>query len=105
MRRIIKAARDAEAGAEITRFSSRLSGSRNSFFYTDESGCYIVGPVSILAEPQDIRIAAAWTLPTAYEAALPSTSVTPRPILTPSSPVEGFAELAAEVSRLLGELL
>jgi hypothetical protein len=104
-RRIIKVSPDALTGVEIDENSARMSGSRDTFFYTDESGCYIVGNISILAEPQNIRIAGSYTFPTAYEAQLPSTAVNPTPILIAHSPVEGFSDFASQVSDLLGELL
>jgi hypothetical protein len=104
-RRIIKASEDALAGLEVRQDAARLNGSNESFFYTDESGCYIGGNISIRANPENIRIATGYTFPTAYEAQLPSTVVNPQPMLIANSPVEGFANFAAEVSRLLGQLL
>jgi hypothetical protein len=105
MKRVLKASADSLAGLEVTENASRLNGSKESFFYTDESGCYIVGNISILAEPQNIRIAGGYTFPKAYEAQLPSTVVNPQPILVSQSPVEGFTDFASEVAKLLGELL
>jgi hypothetical protein len=104
-RRVIKALPDANAGIEVGRNAVRVSGSRESFIYVGEDGLYLVGPISILSEPQDIRIAGTYTFPTAYKCAIPSTMVTPQPILEVNSPVEGFASIASEVARLLGELL
>lgn len=105
MRRILKASEHASAGVEIGESAVRMSGSRENFFYTDGSGCYIVGPVSFLAQPENIRVAANYVLPTAYEGAIPSTLASPQAIFVENSPVEGFADLAEEVGRLLGELL
>ena len=96
---------NAAAGLEVGENAVRLSASRENFFYADESGVYVVGPISILSQPENIRIAGGYTLPTAYEAALPSTAVNPQPILVANSPVEGFTSLAEEVARLLGELV
>jgi len=104
-RRVVKASPDAEPGLEVGENAARLSGSRNSFFFADDSGCYLVGNLSFLAEPQNMRIASMYTFPTAYRAALPSTTYNPRPMLTPNPPVEGFTSLATEVARLLGELI
>ncbi len=104
-RRVIKASSEALAGLEIGENAVRLSGNRENLFYADESGCYIIGSVSILAEPQNIRIGSGFTLPTAYQAQLPSTTVNPQPILIANSPVQGFADFAGEVATLLGQLL
>ena len=104
-RRVLKATPDALAGLEIQDEAVKLSGSNESFFYSDESGCYIVGPISIRTDPENIRIATGYTFQPAYKAQLPSTCATPQPVLVANSPVEGFAAFASEVSELLGELL
>jgi len=104
-RRILKASSDSLAGLELNENSSRLAGSNESFFYTDDSGCYIVGNISIRANPENIRIGTSYTLPTAYKAQLPSTAVNPQPILVANSPVSGFTSFAQEVADLLGQLL
>jgi len=104
-RRVIKAHRDALAGLEVGRNSTKLSGNRENFFYSDESGCYVVGPISLLAEPQNIRIGGCYTFLPAYKSQLPSTAVNPTPTFEAHSPTEGFQSLATEVARLLGELI
>jgi hypothetical protein len=105
VRRVIKARPTAFAGLDIGETAVRLSGSRENLVYIDESGVYIVGPVSILAEAQDIRVATNYTFPTTYQCTLPSTAVNPQPILVEHSPIQGFTSLAEEVARLLGELV
>jgi hypothetical protein len=104
-RRVIKASQDALAGLEIGENAVRLSGNRENLLYVDESGCYIVGNVSILAEPENVRIGSGLTFPPAYKAQLPSTAVNPQPILIANSPIQGFTDFASEVADLLGELL
>jgi hypothetical protein len=104
-RRIIKASQDSLAGLEVGENFSRLSADRENLVYVDESGCYIVGKISILTEPENIRIGGGFTLPPAYKAQLPSTAVNPQPILISNSPVQGFTSFAQEVATRLGELL
>lgn len=105
MRRIIKASDESTAGLEVGEASVRLSGDRTSFFYSDASGVYLVGNVSILAEPQNVRIGANYIFPTAYKGQIPSTLASPQAIFVEDSPVEGFTELADSVTSLLAELL
>jgi hypothetical protein len=105
MKRIIKASDESTAGLEVGEGAVRLSGDRTSFFYSDPSGVYLVGNVSILAEPQNIRIASNYVFPTAYKGQIPSTLASPQAIFIEDSPVEGFTELADSVTALLGELL
>lgn len=105
MRRIIKVTPTTDAGLEVTEQSSRLSGDRENFLYVDESGIYCVGNISFLAEPQNMRIAGLFKFPTAYEMAIPSTATTPRPMLIPDPPIEGFASLASAVTEFISELL
>lgn len=105
MRRFIKASDDSPAGIEVGENAIRVSGNRENFFYADASGVYLVGPISLLAEPQNIRIGSKYVLPTAYRGVIPSTLASPQPMFVENSPVEGFADLAEEVASLLGDLL
>jgi len=105
MRRVFKVTGDAAAGIELTEESAKLAGDRNNFFYADESGSYVVGPLSILTEPQNIRMAGMFVMPTAYEMTLPSTAVTPVPQLIADPPIEGFANLAQSVAQFISELI
>ena len=105
MKRVLKVTPTTDAGIEVTENSSRISGNRENFVYIDESGVYCVGPVSFLSEPQNMRIAGLFRFPTAYEMAIPSTVTTPRPMLIPDPPVEGFASLASAVAEFISELL
>lgn len=104
MRRIIKASDDSFAGLEVTEESIRLSGSRDSLIYSDSNGISFVGNLSILTEPQNIRIATTFRLQTAYKLQLPSTTMNPTPVLVASSPISGFSSIAEEAARLYGEL-
>lgn len=104
-RRIIKAAPDSLAGLDIGENAVRLSGNTENLIYVDGSGVYIVGPISILTEAENIRVATNYTFPTTYQCTLPSTTVNPQPILVEQSPIQGFTSLAEEVARLLGELV
>ena len=103
-KRVIKVADDAEAGLEVTTNATRLAGSRENFFFADQDGLFLVGSLSILTQPENIRIGTSFVFPTAYEAMLPSTTVNPQPMLIADLPVTGFASLASEVARLLAEI-
>lgn len=104
-RRVIKARVDAPAGIEVRQESVKIGGSQENLVYVDGSGVYIVGPISILSEPENIRVGSSWTFPTANKASLPSTAVNPQAILESNSPVSGFSNFAQEVARFLGEIL
>ena len=104
MKRVIKVHETAAAGLEIGPEAAKLAGSRENFFFANDRGCYIVGPISILTETQNIRVSANYRMPTPYELAIPSTIVTPQPVLIENSPVEGFSSIAEEIASLLGEL-
>jgi hypothetical protein len=103
MRRIMKASPESESGVEVTEQSVRVSGSRNNLLYVDESGVWIAGPISILAETQNIRVSTGFTLARPYDLMIPSTAVSPSPAIIPDSPVAGFASFAEEVARLLAQ--
>jgi hypothetical protein len=104
-RRVLKASADAMAGIEIQEEAISINGNNENFFYADESGCYIAGPISIKTDPDQVRIATGFTFQPAYKAQIPSTCVSPQPTLVANNPVEGFSDFADEVANLLGELL
>ncbi len=104
-RRVIKATPEAEAAVEVGERACRMLGSPGAGFYTDESGAYIIGAISLLAQPEQIRVGGAFTFPRGNDARLPSTAVNPQPILLDNSPVAGFSDLVTQVADLLGELL
>ena len=104
-RRIIKSSPDAQAGLEVGEQAVRLLGSRETGLYMDPSGVYVIGNISLLAQPENIRVAGSYTFPSANKARLPSTAVNPQPILVDNSPVEGFSDLASQVAELLGRLV
>jgi hypothetical protein len=104
-RRVIKASSDALAAVEVGEQFARMNGNNENFFYADESGCYISGPISIRADPSDVRIGTGYTFQPAYKAQIPSTISSPQPTIVANSPVEGFSRFAEEVAELLGDLL
>lgn len=104
-RRVFKSSPDSMAGLVIEEQFAQLNGNNENFFYADESGCYIRGPMSIHSDPDQIRINTTFTFPAAYKAMLPSTAVNPTPLLEVNSPIQGFSDFANEVADLLGQLL
>lgn len=105
MKRVLKVTPTTDAGIEVTEQSARLSGNSENFVYADDSGVYCVGPVSFLSEPDNMRIAGMFRFPTAYEMTIPSTVVSPRPMLIPDPPIEGFTNLAEAVADFISELI
>lgn len=105
MSRVIKDHADSQAGILLTDSTVRVQGGRSSFLYGDPTGIYITGPVSFLAQPENIRIGVDYVLPPISYGFLPSTSAHPRPMYIYNSPVEGVASVLEEVQRLLQELI
>ena len=104
MPRVIKSGVESTAGVVVSDNTVKMYGDKNNLFYTDETGVYIVGPVSITAQPENIKIASMFNFPTAYEMMVPSTVVTPRSMLVPSQGMEGFANISSIVAKLFSEL-
>lgn len=105
MRRVIKADLNSDTGIEVGSQAVRIAGNLNNLIHIDSGGVSIVGPVSFLAQPEDIRIGGQWVFPTGYEGQLPSSIVNPQPMFIAHSPVAGFQDIADQVAELLGELI
>lgn len=104
-RRVVKVSDEATAGLVVNEQAAKLSGDRDNFIHLCSDGVSIVGNISLLAEPENIRIGSVWVLPRGYEAMLPSTAVNPQPILVLNNPAEGITSLVEEVAQLLAELV
>jgi len=104
-RRIIKATDEATAGLVVDVQASKLSGDRDNFIHMCSDGISLVGNISFLTEPQNIRIGSMWTLPTGYQGMVPSNAINPQPMFIVNNPVGGVSSLAEEVARLIGELV
>lgn len=105
MARTIRVTGESAAGVEVSEGSVKAYSANENLIYVDSTGVYIAGNMSILTEPNNIRISSLFKFPTAYQMMLPSTTVSPQPQLIPSAGVEGFASLAADVARFLSELI
>jgi hypothetical protein len=104
MSRVIKATPTSTSGVEVSSEYAKMYGDSNNLFYTDSTGTYIVGNVSIHAQPDQIKIGSLFNFPKAYEMMVPSTVVSPRSMLIPSTSMEGFKTVADIVGTFLSEL-
>jgi len=103
-RKVIKARPDADLGIVVSG-ASVLVGGEESFFYADPKGISLVGDISILADPSHIRVATNYVFQDANHLTIPSTVVTPQPVLVANSPIGGLREIGEEVARVLSQLI
>lgn len=103
-RKTWKTSLNAQAGMTITEDSAIIQGDKKNFVASTPEGNYISGKVSFISAPSDIRIAGMWTFNDSLTSTLPSTIVTPMPVLRMSPPVEGLVQMQ-EVVSLLSMLL
>lgn len=103
-KKVWKTSLNAEAGMTVTGDISIIQGNKKNFVASTPEGNYISGKVSLISAPSDIRIGGMWTFNDQLTSTLPSTIVTPIPVLRLSPPVEGLVQMQ-EVISLLSMLL
>lgn len=91
--KVFKAHPDATAGISVGTAVSRMSGNKDNFVMTDEKGVTISGPISILQDTNQIRIGAIYTMNNAIDLQVPSSLVTPVPVLIANVAVEQYAAI------------
>ena len=99
-KKVWKVSMDAQAGMAVTEESASMQGSKENFIIMTPDGTYHGGKHSFVCSPSDIRIAGMWTFNDSIVSTLPSTIVTPIPVLSSSQPINGIANITSMVAQL-----
>jgi len=105
--KMLKSGGNTEAGVSVGKTVARLHGSADNYVQSDNLGTFIGGPVSFLAQPEQIRIAGMWTMNKAMNMMVPSTLGTPNATLNYDMPIKGLEAVmkgAATYMALFGML-
>ena len=73
--------------------------------HVDESGVYIRGPVSIMTQPENIRVGGFWIQQTAWRQMLPSSIAFPNPVLKMKSSFANVEDMVQSVAWAMGLLV
>jgi hypothetical protein len=92
--RVWKADRDSAAGFMVTPDEVVMAGAKNAFFAANKEGCFISGPLSIMATSESVRRAGIFIEQFDFLKMIPSTIVTPIPMQMPMPPVSLFTSIA-----------
>jgi hypothetical protein len=107
-RKTWKADQDATAGMQVTDASvqatvATVDGANGILI--DESGLYLRGKLSLMMNPEQIRVGGLWSQSSGWLQMFPSTMAFPNPNLIISSPLKGINDMAQAVSWMMGLLL
>jgi hypothetical protein len=102
--KIWKADKNSAAGFMVTPDSVVMAGAKNSFFASNKEGCFISGPLSILATSENVRRAGLFVEQFDFMKMIPSTIVTPIPMQMPMPPVSLFTSIAKSLPFVLALL-
>jgi hypothetical protein len=103
-----KVDQDATAGMQVTDKSVQATVATVdgvNGIYVDESGTYIRGKISLMTNPEQIRVGGLWTQPSGWQQMFPSTMAFPNPNLIISPPLKGVRDMALAVNWMMGLLL
>lgn len=104
-KKVWKTSLEAKAGMSVSEEAATMQGSKDSFIITTPDGTYHGGKHSFICAPSDIRIAGMWTFNDSIVSTLPSTIVTPIPVLSSSQPISGVANITSMVAQLSALLI
>lgn len=104
-KKVWKTSLEAKAGMSVSEEAATIQGSKDSFIAVTPEGTYHGGKHSFICAPSDIRIGGMWTFNNAIVSTLPSTIVTPIPVLSSSQPVSGVANITSMVAQLSALLI
>ena len=104
-RKVWKTALDAKAGMSVTDETVTMQSSKGNFIVQTDQGTFHGGKHSFICSPSDIRIAGNWVFNDHLVSTLPSTIVTPMPVLTTSYPIAGVANIASMVASFSSMLI
>lgn len=96
-RKVWKTSLNAKAGMSVTDEVATMQSSKDNFIVQTKDGTFHGGKHSFICAPSDIRIAGNWVLNDHMVSTLPSTIVTPMPVLNASYPISGVANIASMV--------
>jgi hypothetical protein len=107
--KIIKSSPQASGGLKASPGWSGITGDqRTRIISTKGYGNFIVGPTTFVARPEEIRIGGAFKLNPLLTSTMPSTIVTPLPVLLYDPKIidtlENITKQAADFLNVIGEL-
>lgn len=104
-KKVWKTSLEAKAGMSVAEEAATMQGSKDSYIAMTPDGTYHGGKHSFICAPSDIRIAGMWTFNDSIVSTLPSTIVTPIPVLSSSQPISGVANITSMVAQLSALLI
>ena len=84
----------------VSEDAATMQASKSNFVVLTSDGTYHGGKHSFICGPSDIRIGGMWTFNDNILSTLPSTIVTPIPVLSNSQPISGVANITTMVAEL-----
>lgn len=104
-KKIWKSSLSASAGMSVSEDVTTMQSSKSNFIVLTSEGTYHGGKHSFVCAPSDIRIGGMWTFNDNILSTLPSTIVTPIPVLSNSQPLSGVANITTMVAELAAMLI
>lgn len=93
--KIIKTESNASAALITADSYSQIIAGANSIGTDREGGNFILGPLSLSSQPANIRIGSIFTINPIVTSCLPSTMITPIPMLTMDPPIKNLGSMSA----------
>lgn len=104
-KKVWKSSLIAKAGMSVSDDAATMQGSKDNFLIMNQEGSYHGGKHSFICAPSDIRIGGMWVLNDQLVSTLPSTIITPLPVMKLSYPVSGIANISSMVAQMSSLLI
>jgi len=103
-----KTKEDAIAGIQVGDAHVTMAvsdGKKIAGIHADESGLYLRGKISILTQPQHIRVGGFWVQNSAWRQMFPSSIAFPNPALVMKPGMQGITGMISDIQFMMGFLL
>ena len=104
-KKVWKSSLTAKAGMSISDDTATMQGSKDNYIVMNGDGTYHGGKHSFICAPSDIRIGGMWVFNDQLVSTLPSTIITPLPVLKQSYPLSGVANISSMVAQMSALLI
>lgn len=96
--KVWRATRTSSSGLQVTEDSVALVGDKEHFVLANDTGIYLSGPISLIADAANIRRGGLFTGINDFLDMIPSTILTPNPKNVPFPPIFVVRNLAEDLA-------
>lgn len=100
----IKSNSGSAAGVVVSDNSARITVNEDNGVIVDEKGTTINGPISLVTNPNQVRVGGLWTFNNPFQMMIPSTYATPSVVLMVDLPIKQLTSIMKDAAVMIALL-